>query len=201
MDSSPRINKLVTLAGRPFIWVAVSALLVLFDYLAGAAIQFPIAYVLPVFLAAWHVRKKWAVAFALILPFLRFALVLLWSEVSQSVGISLINLAIRIVVLLILAIGVWRYRVAEGELKVLRGILPVCMHCKKIRDESEQWQTWEKYLLSHTEVDISHGLCPDCAHEYFPQFFGAGGKRIASGAVAPITPQSNPDPKTPPVQG
>jgi ABC-type amino acid transport substrate-binding protein len=48
------------------------------------------------------------------------------------------------------------------EQKVLRGLLPTCAYCKKIRDEDSQWQQLEAYISSHTNARFSHGICPDC---------------------------------------
>lgn len=51
---------------------------------------------------------------------------------------------------------------ALSEAKVLRGLLPICASCKKIRDEMGQWHPVETYVHSHSEADFSHGLCPAC---------------------------------------
>lgn len=57
---------------------------------------------------------------------------------------------------------------ALANVKTLRGLLPICAGCKKIRDEVGYWNRVESYLSLHTEVKFSHGLCPDCARKYFP---------------------------------
>ena len=48
------------------------------------------------------------------------------------------------------------------ELKQLRGLLPICVYCKKIRDDQSYWQQIDAYLTEHSELKFSHGLCPDC---------------------------------------
>lgn len=53
------------------------------------------------------------------------------------------------------------------EIKTLRGFLPICSKCKKIRDDEGLWKQLERYLESHTETLFSHGLCPDCAEEMY----------------------------------
>src|SRR5437016_7747496 len=58
---------------------------------------------------------------------------------------------------------------AMQEIKVLRGILPICAQCKKIRDERGQWYTVESYIKGHSEVDFSHVICPDCLDKQFPR--------------------------------
>jgi hypothetical protein len=56
---------------------------------------------------------------------------------------------------------------ALEECKVLRGILPICAHCKKIRDDQGAWNQIEAYLHQHTEAEFSHGICPECAKTAF----------------------------------
>jgi PAS domain S-box-containing protein len=59
---------------------------------------------------------------------------------------------------------------ALKEIKTLRGILPLCSHCKKIRDDKGYWKKVDVYIHQHTEADISHGICPDCAEKYYPEY-------------------------------
>ena len=60
---------------------------------------------------------------------------------------------------------------ALQEVKTLRGLIPVCAHCKKIRDDQGYWKRMEDYLRSHSEADITHGLCPECARQHYPELF------------------------------
>jgi len=50
-----------------------------------------------------------------------------------------------------------------AEVKVLRGILPICASCKRIKNEDGGWEAVESYVREHTNAEFSHGLCPDCA--------------------------------------
>jgi PAS domain S-box-containing protein len=51
---------------------------------------------------------------------------------------------------------------ALAEVKVLQRILPICMYCKKVRDDVNFWQNVETYIARHTETRFSHGICPTC---------------------------------------
>lgn len=51
---------------------------------------------------------------------------------------------------------------ALDEIKTLRGIIPICSYCKKIRDDKGAWERFESYISHHTEAQFSHGLCPKC---------------------------------------
>lgn len=57
---------------------------------------------------------------------------------------------------------------AVFNIKTLRGLLPICAGCKKVRDDKGYWQQIEAYVSDHTEAEFSHGLCPDCAIRYYP---------------------------------
>ena len=54
------------------------------------------------------------------------------------------------------------------ERKILRGLLHTCAYCKKIRDEQGQWQALERYISDHSNVRLSHGLCPECLKAHYP---------------------------------
>lgn len=65
-----------------------------------------------------------------------------------------------------------KIRTAELEsslngIKTLKGIIPICAHCKSIRNRSGQWEQIESYIKKHSEAEFSHGLCPDCDKELY----------------------------------
>jgi phosphoserine phosphatase RsbU/P len=51
---------------------------------------------------------------------------------------------------------------ALDHVKQLQGILPICMYCKKIRNDDKYWQAVEEYIVEHSHADFSHGICPEC---------------------------------------
>ncbi|MFH1569868.1 MAG: response regulator [Gemmatimonadota bacterium] len=58
-----------------------------------------------------------------------------------------------------------RVRELEAALdreQTLRGLLPICSYCKKVRDDHNYWQQVERYIEAHADVSFSHGICPDC---------------------------------------
>ena len=60
-------------------------------------------------------------------------------------------------------------RQALQQVKVLRGFLPICASCKKIRDDQGYWSQIEEYISLHSEAQFSHGICPDCAVKLYPE--------------------------------
>lgn len=56
---------------------------------------------------------------------------------------------------------------ALSNIKILRGLIPICASCKKIRDDNGYWKKLEVYIQEHSEADFSHGICPDCARRFY----------------------------------
>lgn len=66
---------------------------------------------------------------------------------------------------------------ALERVKRLEGIIPICMYCKKIRDDKDSWQQLEKYITEHSEAFFSHGVCPECYERAQEDFVAEGLKR------------------------
>ena len=56
-----------------------------------------------------------------------------------------------------------------SEIQTLRGILPLCSFCKKIRNDEGYWEQVDVYIQRHSQADISHSICPDCMKKYYPE--------------------------------
>jgi len=57
---------------------------------------------------------------------------------------------------------------AQAHVEQLQGLLPICMHCKQVRDGNDRWQQLEAYLEKRSRVLFSHGLCDACLATYYP---------------------------------
>jgi hypothetical protein len=78
-----------------------------------------------------------------------------------------------------LAFSVWRnvslrhaardLETARTELKCLRGLLPICMHCNRIRTADDNWEEIQSYVTAHTEASFTHSLCRDCLETHYPE--------------------------------
>lgn len=62
---------------------------------------------------------------------------------------------------------------ALSEIKTLKGIVPICMHCKQIRDDKGYWTQLENYITEYTEAVLSHGVCEKCLKEFYPEYLKA----------------------------
>jgi hypothetical protein len=68
---------------------------------------------------------------------------------------------------------------ALANVKALRGLIPICSSCKKIRNDQGYWTQLETYLQQHTDAEFSHGLCMDCLRKLYPEFSGEVEARVA----------------------
>ena len=59
---------------------------------------------------------------------------------------------------------------ALDKIKTLKGLIPICASCKKIRDDQGYWNNVESYIKSHAEVEFTHGICPDCMKKLYPNY-------------------------------
>ncbi len=66
---------------------------------------------------------------------------------------------------------------AHSKIKVLSGIIPICMNCKEIRDDKGYWNQLEKFISEHSDATFSHGICPKCMKTMYPKFKDKGEKK------------------------
>ena len=64
---------------------------------------------------------------------------------------------------------------ALDQIKTLKGLLPICAQCKKIRDDEGYWHEVEVYIREHSDADFSHGICPSCLRILYPDFYSGTG--------------------------
>jgi K+-sensing histidine kinase KdpD len=156
----------------PLYWIVLSILIIAADHLTDPYIQFPILFLVPVTLAAVYHGRWWGVGLAVGMPWFRCYFES--RAVPWAVPQEAINTVICVVVLAGFAILVDRTarqtRTLMQEVKILRGLLPICSFCKKIRKENNVWEHIEQYVTEHSEAQFSHGLCPNCLQEHYSGF-------------------------------
>ncbi|MBS0661046.1 MAG: GAF domain-containing protein [Verrucomicrobia bacterium] len=65
-----------------------------------------------------------------------------------------------------------------AEVKALQGLLPICAHCKGIRDDAGYWQSVEEYLRAHGDLDFTHSICPACFEKHYPEIYARVKSRL-----------------------
>jgi hypothetical protein len=61
-----------------------------------------------------------------------------------------------------------RLGAAQARLQTMATLIPICSHCRKVRDEANQWLTLERLVQAKTGSRFTHGICPDCVREHYP---------------------------------
>ncbi|MEA2762048.1 MAG: phosphoserine phosphatase RsbU/P [Gemmatimonadaceae bacterium] len=88
-------------------------------------------------------------------------------EARVRVGERMVNLQRS------LAARVLELEAALGEVRALQGLLPICSYCKKVRNEANYWEQVDSYLVSHSDVEITHGICPTCLEKMMKELDAA----------------------------
>ncbi len=142
------------------------------DIVTSPAIHFPITFVVPVGLAAWHLGRKTGIGFAVALVLGRMVIALGMESATTPAWAAAVNAVIRLVVLVAMAVvaGMLQHRRELAvRVQVLEGILPICSFCKKIRRDDGSWEQIEMYVTKHSEAHFSHGLCEACLEQHYPE--------------------------------
>ena len=149
------------------------------DLATGNDISFSIFYLAPVCFLTWKVGKWHGVANAILCAFVWFFAdhlassrtsgpLLLWNasvRFGYFLGFSLVLTSLKDLQNQ-QSTTILRLEQTLSENKTLKGLLPICAWCKKIRDDQGYWKKFETYFESHSEIDFTHSICSDCLKKY-----------------------------------
>ncbi|MBN1575546.1 MAG: DUF4118 domain-containing protein [Chitinispirillaceae bacterium] len=180
----------VTFFTRPQTAAVLSSISILllgyFDYVSGWEFGFFVFYFLPIIYTAWYCRLKSSVIISVLSAAVWFFADYSLQPHYSSQFFSLWNSMIRLCVFLLIVFSIDKIkkgvtaerkisddlRTALTQIKTLRGLIPICASCKKIRNDQGYWEQIEKYITEHSEADFTHGLCETCARKLYPEAFG-----------------------------
>ncbi|TFB11888.1 hypothetical protein E3V33_06035 [Candidatus Marinimicrobia bacterium MT.SAG.4] len=151
-----------------------------FDLLVPLGVASGTPYIALVALSIWSPQKRFTQIIAVISTIL-IILGFLFSP-TGNFWVAVLNRFLAIAALWVTSILLLIWRKTEEdrkqlsaelsnsqeEVKVLSHLLPICANCKKIRDDEGNWNQVDEYLRDHSESLISHGICPDCIEELYP---------------------------------
>src|SRR5262249_3621428 len=156
-------------------WIAAIAALAIFvvDLTLPLGVAIPIAYVGLILFGLWIPQPGYTVtaaaiatALTIIDPFLSPPGGQLWSAPAHPGVVVAVLWSTAAIVLL--------YNHARTEIGALRGMLAICASCKKVRGDQGFWKHMEEYIEDHSEVLLSHCLCPACQQKWFPELTAGG---------------------------
>ncbi len=153
----------------PAVWMGLAVGILVGDYLAGPFVAFTVLFIIPVALAARFSGGRLGMTLGALLPIAHLGFSFLW-PVPWTLGDSVLNAALRAGVLASFAFLISHVTRQSREIRALRELLPICGFCKKIRTEAEQWVPIEHYISERSEVSFTHGFCPDCIRQHFPEY-------------------------------
>ena len=150
---------------RPWLWYLLAGAVLAADFLTSAYLLFPIFFIVPVLLVAWHGRLSHALGLVVVLCAARLSFHFHWS-VQWGMAALAFNTVSRLIVLGLVAVLTSRVarqsREMRRRVRLLEGMLPICGFCKDIRDDSGQWVQLESYITRHSEAQFSTGVCEEC---------------------------------------
>lgn len=143
-----------------------------------------VLYVVVVLLSLWTPHNRVTLIFSLVASLLIIT-VFLYKPTIVEMWKVVFNRGIALFAVWVTAIlGITRKKIEQQrdmihrerdkairEVRILRGFLPICSSCKKIRDDRGYWTQIEGYIKEHSEAEFTHSICPECAEKLYPDFY------------------------------
>lgn len=188
MINNNLFNKVLRKKTLPILYFAcivLLALIFLLDLSIPSGVAVGVLYAVVVLLSLLVPQSRATLIFALVSSLLIIA-VLFYKPLAPEMWKVFFNRGISLFAVWTTAIlGVIRNKIAQqrkiilierekalDEVKILRGLLPICASCKKIKDEG-YWIQIESYIKNHSEAEFTHGICPECTEKLYPDFFNS----------------------------
>jgi hypothetical protein len=169
--------------GNSILVVIVLSVLALgyIDYATGYEFGFFVFYFLPIAIAAWKLGFTSSYLISILSSIVWFLADIHSSHLYSSIAFGFWNTMIRLLSFLIIGYATSKIRLllakerettralqdALSQIKTLKGLIPICASCKKIRDDKGYWNQLETFIQEHTEAEFSHGICPDCMKKLY----------------------------------
>ncbi len=165
--------------------VVLATLVGLLDHITGYELGFFVFYFIPIGYVAW-ISGGFSGAIVSV------ACAIIWFFVDATSGHSyssswygIWNAGIRLISFLAVTLAASRVRElldseraltarlqeALNQVKELRGLLPICASCKKIRNDTGYWEQIEEFVSRHSRAEFTHGICPECTQRLYPRLF------------------------------
>ena len=168
--------------------IAACGLLMIMIFLLDLAIPLGVAmgvpYIAVVLISLWSPHKGFTVLVAVIASVFTMAAFFFKPQVAEMWKV-VFNRALALFAIWVTAtLGLQRKMTEEKrekalldreraleEARVLRGLLPICSSCKRIRDDQGYWTQLEQYISAHSDADFTHGICPECIEKLYPEVY------------------------------
>ena len=159
-----------------FISGFIAIIIFITDLLIPLGVAGGVPYITVILLSLWFPYQNGAFLIAAICSMLTVC-GLFFSPPGGEMWKVLINRGLALFAIWVTAILLSQRKLLEkkrdkavSDLKILRGLLPICASCKMIRDDQGYWNQIETYIKEHTEAEFSHSICPECVKKHYPEF-------------------------------
>jgi len=153
------------------------------DWFTGYRFNFFIFYFIPIAFASWYAGRLSTYATTLACAVSWFLCDLFTNPLHPEFPLTLWNALVTVVSFLVLAFALSEFRreynrekelnaklvEAMAHIKQLRGLLPICANCKKIRNDHGYWEQVETYFQENSDIAFTHGFCPECVRKLYPE--------------------------------
>jgi hypothetical protein len=187
MQNNTRTNQSSAAVRTANLYLACGLLLVLifaFDLAIPLGVAAGVPYIVAVLLSLWSPQRSFTYVVAVLASILTL-IGFFYSPPGGELWKVLFNRGLALFAIWVTAsLGLQR-KISEEkrekavrerekaleELKILRGYLPICAACKKIRNDAGYWTQIEAYIRDHSEANFTHSICPECSKKLYPEFF------------------------------
>ncbi len=152
--------------------LALIPLLGVLDWLTGFDIDFSAFYYAPLALAGWFLSRRAALTLSVLAVATWLTADVLAGHEYLALHVAVWNAAVELLTYAAVAwVVAWmraehdQLRRALDQVHQLKGLLPVCAWCHKVRSDEGYWLSVDRYLREHTDVQVTHGICPECAEK------------------------------------
>ncbi|MER3422776.1 MAG: hypothetical protein C4293_05645 [Nitrospiraceae bacterium] len=145
--------------------IVLSVDVLILDLFLPMGVAMGVLYTVPILFSLWFPGRRYTTMATLagsLFAFIGFFV----SPPGGILWIGLLNLGLALFIIWVTTFLVLLRKRAEEQIKTLRGLIPICASCKKIRDDQGYWNILERYVEKHSDAYFTHGLCPDCTKQF-----------------------------------
>jgi hypothetical protein len=165
-------------------FIILTGLILFFDFQIPLGVAIDVLYIIVVWISFWSSRKSFTIIVAVVCSVLTIGSAFFQPIVPEMWKVVFNRCLALFAIWITTLLGLQRKLSEEKrekalrerekaleETRILRGLLPICASCKKIRDDQGYWTQMEGYIRDHSEADFSHGICPECAKKLYPEIY------------------------------
>ncbi len=152
-----------------FVCAAVILYICAFEYFTAPLVLMPFIPVLPILIGCRYGGWRWGAVLAGTVVLWRTALACYWGfHFGWAFHFhNILTLAVALSAIIWLT---WKLQEQHNTIEFLRALLPICSHCKAIRDADGKWSKLEDYVAENTSAKFTHGICPVCRKAHFAEY-------------------------------